>query len=109
MYLHMSDKKPYGEAYYAELDRLYEAQKMAAQRYTAQMMYLRLGGKYDHDTRRTTRERVAEEAAQEWIRLNIEIEALQSAEYDKKRAAEGVEPPADWERCDLDCCRYVVR
>jgi hypothetical protein len=84
----MNDEKPYGDAYYADLNRLTEAKSRAAEQYTAQMMYLRLGGQYDHDTRRSTRERVAEEAAQEWIRLNAELEALNAAEYRKKRAVQ---------------------
>lgn len=82
------DEKPYGEAFYAEMSRLHEAQDRASQSYTAQMMYLRLGGRYDGDAPRYRREQIAEEAAQEWIRLNAEIEAMQAAEYAKKRAVE---------------------
>lgn len=82
----MSDEKPYGDGYYVEIRELQEAQDKAAQSYTAQMMYLRLGGKYDYYTPRPRREQVAEEAAQEWLRLDAAIQARQAQEHAKKAA-----------------------
>jgi hypothetical protein len=79
----MSDEKPYGETYYAELNRLHEAKTRAAEEYTAQMLYLRMGGSYDRDTPRVTRERVAEAAAQTWMSAARDMEALNAAEYRK--------------------------
>lgn len=87
VYLHMSDEQPDGDTYLAKRNRLLDTRTQAAESYAAQMLYLRLGGSYDRDTPRRRREQVAEEAAQVWMRLTAEIEALQAAEYRKKQAA----------------------
>jgi len=73
--------EPYGESYYTELARLNEAQDRAAQTYTSQMLYMR-EGLYMRDD--GVRQRAADEAAQEWLRLDAKINALNSAEYAKK-------------------------
>lgn len=73
------------DAYFAELRRLHEAQDRAAQMYTSQMLYMR-EGLYMRDDQ--VRKQRAEEAAREWLRLDAEINALNSTEYAKKQAAE---------------------
>lgn len=84
----MSDEKPYDDAYYAELARLHEAQNRAAQEYTSQMLYMR-EGLYMRDD--GVRKRRADVAADEWLKLDAEINALNSAEYAKKSAPASVE------------------
>lgn len=71
---------PYGDAYYTELNRLTEAQNKAAQMYTSQMLYMREQLYMRNDKLRTER---AEQAAREWLQLDAEISALNSAERAK--------------------------
>lgn len=73
--------RPELAAYCDELHRLTEAQKEAAQTFAAHTLYLReeLAGRRIAGARRVTRERLAEEAAEEWLRLSGEIDLLNAA------------------------------
>lgn len=65
-----------------ELNRLHEAQRDAAQTYTSQMLYLR------HDMfppAYADRRQLADEAAKEWLRLDTEIDTLNTREYTRWR------------------------
>lgn len=81
----MSDEKPYGDTYYAESARLHEEQARAAQLFTSQTLYMK-HEMYMRDD--AVRQRKADEAEAEWLRLDAEISALNSAEYAKKQAAD---------------------
>ncbi|MCG7607107.1 hypothetical protein [Mycobacterium sp. CnD-18-1] len=56
-----------------ELARLHEAQNRAAQEYTSQTLYLQRKMYMRDDS---LRQRLADEAAAEWLRLDEEINAL---------------------------------
>ena len=85
----MSSGKPYNDAYMAEFRRLCDEQAKAAGHFAAHVLYLReeKAGRRIPGTRPEVRERLAEQAAQEWLRLAGEIEALNAAEYRKKYPA----------------------
>lgn len=87
VYLHMTTEKPYGDTYTNDILRLTSAQETAAGQFAAQTLYLReeTAGRRISSTPPELRNRLAEEAAQEWIRLAGEIEALNAAEYRKTR------------------------
>lgn len=86
----MSEEKPYGDTYMTEWRRLLEAQDKAAGTFTAHTLYLReeQAGRMIPGTRPEVSKRLADEAADEWVRLANEIQALNRAEYLKKEAAE---------------------
>jgi hypothetical protein len=83
------DEKPYGDTYMTEFLRLHEAQKEAATDFAAQTLYLReeQAGRRYSSTPPEVRQRIADEAAETWLRIASEIEALNRAEYRKKQAA----------------------
>ncbi|WP_396909556.1 hypothetical protein [Mycolicibacterium sp.] len=65
---------------YDEVARLFEAQKNAAQTYTSQMVYMKRR-MFTVDDK--LRQRIADEAEREWLRLDAKIRALNVAEYAK--------------------------
>ncbi|MFA5709309.1 hypothetical protein [Mycolicibacterium sp.] len=78
-------ENPYGEKYMEELRSLVEAQTAAAETFAAQTLLLRIG---HTGASPTTRERLAEEAAQTWIAAYTAISELNSREYRKNAAAQ---------------------
>lgn len=86
----MNSEKPYGDTYRNEFMRLCEAQEKAAGDFAAQTLYLReeRAGRRVTSTPPETRQRLADAAAAEWLRIAGEIEELNRAEYRKKEAAE---------------------